>query len=77
MAGRASQLGFEFKQESLPSRASVELAATRARARAGSMSRVQHDGATLEKSSVLGTTSASPPAQTSVPEDALAAASDD
>jgi hypothetical protein len=32
MAGRASQLGFEFKREVVPSPASVELAATRARA---------------------------------------------
>jgi hypothetical protein len=48
MAGRAGQLGFEFKNEMVPSPASVELAASRARA--SSMPRVRHDGATLEQS---------------------------
>jgi hypothetical protein len=42
MAERASQLGFEFTQAAIPSAASVELAATRARG--------QHDRATLEQS---------------------------
>ena len=58
MAGRASQLGFEFKHEALPSPASVELAARRARA--ASRTRTQHDSATLEPSAGAAPASATP-----------------
>jgi hypothetical protein len=44
MDGRVSQLGFEFSQHAVPSVASVELAATRARA--GSLARTRKDGST-------------------------------
>lgn len=68
MAGRVKQLGFEFTRENIPSVASVELAAKRARA--ASMPRVQHDG--VAPSPETATKSRAPALA-----DALAEASDD